>query len=193
MSSIDVHALTARVARLSDGELIAALATPGDYTPEAMMVYETEAKRRRISADTVRPAAQTAAQAKLDQQAVTWSIKGIGEKLYGQRAFRTDGSYQTTRWFVFLHLPIYPLTSLRVRRGADGKPSVLEVLPIQWRQALETYGFVLLSWAWIALGYRVLERLPSPATDLGIVPLFAVPILSLYFMRYRARTKARLK
>ena len=40
---------------------------------------------------------------------------------YGKRDFRSNGSYVTTRWFVFLHLPIFPLHSKRLRATGEVK------------------------------------------------------------------------
>ena len=42
------------------------------------------------------------------------TINGIGTKLYGKKSISADGSYQTIKWFVFLHLPIIPLKTYRV-------------------------------------------------------------------------------
>lgn len=183
----DVDQLITHIEHLSDGDVIKALATPGDYTIEAMAVYESEAKRRGIRPETVRPIALQEAQRKKDKVATTWSFKGIGERLYGMRSFRSDGSYQTTKWFVFLYVPIYPIASLRIRYDEKGESSVVDVLPINWHQVIDTYCFVALSWAGIALGFRQIETRSIPYGDLLSVGLPFLPFAFLYLLRYRAR------
>ena len=44
----------------------------------------------------------------------TFSFNGIGTLYYGNRDKESDGSYITTKWFVFLFLPLFPLGSYRV-------------------------------------------------------------------------------
>lgn len=187
MSNTDVDQLIAHITRLPDRDVITALASPGDYTLEARVIYESEAKRRGIQADAVRPVAIQEAQRKKDKLASAWSFKGIGEKLYGMRAFRADGSYQTTKWFVFLHLPIYPISSFRLMAGVKGEVSVTEVLPLNWRQVVDTYCFVVLSWSGLAIGLRWLDRHPFPFSGFMSVAILGLPSLFLYITRHRAR------
>ena len=42
------------------------------------------------------------------------SLNGIGTTLYGKRDVEPDGSYVATKWFIFLLLPIIPISSYRV-------------------------------------------------------------------------------
>ena len=42
------------------------------------------------------------------------AFNGIGTSYYGNRDKEPDGSYVTTKWFVFLFLPVFPLGSYRV-------------------------------------------------------------------------------
>jgi hypothetical protein len=44
-----------------------------------------------------------------------YSINGIGTTLYGKREIESDGSYIATKWFIFLLIPIFPISSYRVR------------------------------------------------------------------------------
>ena len=187
MNSAELEQLIARIERLPDGEIIKALASPGDFTLAAATIYESEAQRRGIRPEAVRPVAIREAQRKRDKEGVAWSFKGIGEKLYGMRSFRADESYQTTKWFVFLHLPIYPVSSLRVRPDGTGKISVLEVLPIDWRQVLDTYCFVAIAWGSVAMGIRWLEKAELPFSEVASVALLGLPFLFLYLLRRRAR------
>lgn len=191
MSNVDVDLLIARVERQPDGEIIKALASPDEYTLEAMAVYEAEAKRRGIQAATVRPVALQVAQSRKDRAASTWMFKGIGERLYGKRSFRPDGSYQATKWFVFLYLPIYPICSLRLQPDSEHGPKVLEVLPIDWRQAIDTYCFVAIAWGGVALGGNFFERQAFPYHDVAGIALLGLPLLFLYLIRRRARRRVR--
>jgi len=83
MNHADLDRLIAHVARLPDHDVIKALATATDYTPEARVVYESEAKRRGIRPEAVHPVAVREAQEKMDQVAATRSIKGIGAEPTG--------------------------------------------------------------------------------------------------------------
>jgi hypothetical protein len=50
-----------------------------------------------------------------------YSINGIGTTLYGKRDVDLrDGSYIATKWFIIFLLPVFPLGSFRVIRGATG-------------------------------------------------------------------------
>jgi hypothetical protein len=44
---------------------------------------------------------------------MAFTINGIGTKYVGIRIL-PDGSYVTTKWVVILHLPIFPVSSIRV-------------------------------------------------------------------------------
>lgn len=44
------------------------------------------------------------------------SHNGIGTTVYGKRDFHSDGSFVTTKWVIFLWIPLFPLCSMRVRR-----------------------------------------------------------------------------
>jgi len=49
------------------------------------------------------------------------SFNGIGTTFYGKKELKNDSSYITTKWFIFLLLPIFPVGTFRVRRNADDK------------------------------------------------------------------------
>jgi len=50
----------------------------------------------------------------------TRSFNGFGTALYGRREFARDGSYVTTKWGVFLWLPVCPIRSMRVKPVGGG-------------------------------------------------------------------------
>lgn len=190
MKDSEIDILIARIESLPDRDIVNALAMPGDYSPEAMIIYDAEAKRRGIQDEIVRPVAQKAAQSRKDKMASSWSIKGIGEKLYGKRSFRADGSYQTTKWFVLFHLPIYPIASFRVRPLEKGHVSVVDILPVDGRQVLDTYCFVALSWIGLAMGFRLVEQSGLPFRAAISAALFGLPVGFLFFVRRRDRRRA---
>jgi cation transport ATPase len=43
------------------------------------------------------------------------SNNGVGTTAYGRRDFLADGSFVTTKWIIFLYIPLFPLCSMRVR------------------------------------------------------------------------------
>ena len=43
------------------------------------------------------------------------SHNGCGTTNYGKRDFLADGSFVTTKWIIFLYIPLLPLCSMRVR------------------------------------------------------------------------------
>lgn len=190
MTNRDADELIARVRQLPDGEILKALASLKDYGPEARIIYEAEGQRRGIQPNLVAFAASAETQRRKDKQAATWSLKGIGERLYGKRDFRADHSYQTTKWFILLYLPIYPLATLRVRESDNGQMTVLEELPTDWRQVLDTYSFVVISWWVIVTARGLCAEHPFPGNELLTLALLALPFLFIYIVRRRARRAA---
>ena len=86
----------------------------------------------------------------------TDSINGFGTTFCGQRAFRKDGSFITTKWFTIAYIPLWPLKSLRVIKlesremdvlfgtGRYTDYKVLQTLPRCRIQVCCTYGYVAL-------------------------------------------------
>jgi hypothetical protein len=77
-----------------------------------------------------------------------YSLNGIGTTLYGKREVNPDGSYIATKWFIFLLLPIFPMSSYRVWRGETkttfflpgAKTSYrMQRVKLNWRQVINTY------------------------------------------------------
>lgn len=87
---------------------------------------------------------------KLDTSEIgSWN--GIGWTLYGKDQVGSDGSYITTKWFIFFFLPLIPLGSYRVLVG-ESEPTALGVrtsyqmvkVEFNTKQVLKTY---LVGWA----------------------------------------------
>jgi L-asparagine transporter-like permease len=81
---------------------------------------------------------------------MAYTFRGIGAMRYGQRDFRTDGSYVTTLWFVVFYVPVVPLKSIRVRRTGDTKyygltrryvEEVLQQPTLDWTQIISVYAW----------------------------------------------------
>ncbi len=87
------------------------------------------------------------------------SVNGFGTKYYGQRDFRPDGSYLTTKFFCLAFFPIIPLHSVRVI--PDPKNSVLPfsknyyaILEKRWPHPLQVLSIYL--WGAAAAGMGIL-------------------------------------
>jgi hypothetical protein len=87
------------------------------------------------------------------------NVNGFGTKYYGQRDFRPDGSYITTKFFCLAFFPIIPLHSVRVI--PDPKNSWMPfsknyyaILEKRWPNSLQVLSIYL--WAAAAAGMGVL-------------------------------------
>ena len=58
------------------------------------------------------------------------SHNGVGTTIYGKRDFLSDESFVTTKWVIFLYVPLLPLCSMRIRLAE--KPA----LPDHWIASL---------------------------------------------------------
>lgn len=72
------------------------------------------------------------------------SVNGIGATFYGKKDMRDDGSYITTKWFIFLYIPVIPLRSYRVKKISQSKYGrteyeILQELPLTATPALKIY------------------------------------------------------
>lgn len=78
-----------------------------------------------------------------------FNYNGIGTKLYGSTDTGSDGSYVTTKWFVFIYLPIIPLESFRVVKEDSSNIIVYKSqkyramsIPLHKKQVVKTYFLV---------------------------------------------------
>ena len=136
----------------------------------------------------------------LDATAVNGTAPDIG---LGKREFREDGSFVSTIWIVIFLIPVFPLSSARLRGDCDlpwwGEflaalhsivtpgSSVIERLPsLHRQQVLSTYAFVASLFLCSLLFYLV-------ASDSRSVPsmLIAGAIFLLLFLPYVLRREAR--
>jgi hypothetical protein len=87
------------------------------------------------------------------------NVNGFGTKYYGQRDFRPDGSYLTTKFFCLGFFPVVPLHSVRVI--PDPKNSAMpfsknyySILEKRWPHPLQVLSIYL--WAAAAAGMGIL-------------------------------------
>jgi hypothetical protein len=132
------------------------------------------------------------------------TFNGIGTTFYGRCAFRADGTFQTTKWFVFGQIPIVPLSSCRVARNTDQDVTALiytsegyyliEELPLDSAQVMRTYAFTVLYIAWLILaGWLFVEKIGvfgsgfSSGVVWSLIGAFALlcgaPFMALFWRR----------
>lgn len=78
-----------------------------------------------------------------------WNINGIGTGFCGKKNIANDGTYQTTKWIVILHMPIIPIKTYRIKEipsynlnnTEENNFTEFEKLPIKFdiRQVIETF------------------------------------------------------
>jgi len=118
------------------------------------------------------------------------SINGIGTTYYGQGDFHSDGSFITTKWVIFVFIPVVPTSSMRVQyRGRSGwfsnttEYEVVGDVPLEAVQVLKTYLYVALLFGMIAL----LDSTWPPAVK--FLGFFAVVMLP-FVLRWMAKKNA---
>jgi hypothetical protein len=138
------------------------------------------------------------------------SVNGFGTKYYGQRDFRADGSYITTKFFCLAFFPIIPLHSVRVI--PDPKNSALPfsknyyaILEKRWPHPLQVFSIYL--WAAAAAGMGILFfwkiepffKESAPFLTAGWMEPFlfcaclAIPVLAGMLLRNLFRRSEELK
>jgi hypothetical protein len=139
---------------------------------------------------------------------MAYSINGIGTQCYGERDFRSDGSYVTTKWFTILYVPVFPLQSWRVKYQGAGEArwnlslgssdtySIYEKRLPDWRQVSCTYGYMALLVLWTyAVGTAAFTFFPKALNNaLYVFLIFAfctIPVPTPWILRHFARRKIR--
>jgi hypothetical protein len=138
---------------------------------------------------------------------MSFTFQGIGTTFYGQRDFRTDGSFVTTEWAVIFGIPIVPLRSLRVVEGGSSSAfvgilyekqsyAVLEKHWPNWKQVVYTYGYISLLVGWVVLVISIAHSLSSHALDTvsSVWLVFIacmIPVPTPWILRHYAQKKLR--
>jgi hypothetical protein len=83
---------------------------------------------------------------------MAFTLNGVGTHYQGTR-WLPDGTYITTKWFVFAYIPIIPLGSVRILRASDVYGSVaLSGQSLNVQKAPLDVGMVLRIYAWEVAG-----------------------------------------
>ena len=137
---------------------------------------------------------------------MAYTFNGIGTTFYGQRDFHSDGSFLTTEWMVFFHVPLIPFRSLRVRYqgpaerrfpigfGSADSYAVYQKTVPNWKQVLCTYGYVSSIVFWVILLCSYFSRVIHTGGTAAIgflVAGFLLPVPMPWVLRYYARRKLR--
>ncbi len=92
---------------------------------------------------------------------MAFTFNGIGTKYYGSRVL-PDGTYITTKWIVFIYVPIIPIGSVRVLNASaprgffvySSQSLSVQKVPLDIGMVLKTYGVV----AGLIIGLIVLVK-----------------------------------
>jgi hypothetical protein len=95
---------------------------------------------------------------------MTFMLNGIGTKYYGIRGL-PDGTCITTKWFVFLLVPIIPIESVRILDAgplhgsglASSQSITIQKVPLDLRMVLWMYGWMIAGAVALYLFLRVME------------------------------------
>src|SRR5579863_5233206 len=153
---------------MTDDQLLNLALEVEALVPEARDALSVELARRNLGASAVAEYAQHLLRAE-QQKPLAQTLNGFGTKIYGKREVAPDNSFLTTKWLVFLWIPLIPLKSLRVRYIGPGGKSTL--LPLGWsrrylvlgesqpniRQVVYVYLFV----AAFVIGARILDSIQA--------------------------------
>jgi hypothetical protein len=143
---------------------------------------------------------------------MTFTFHGIGTKFYGQRDFRSDGTYITTEWLVFLYIPVIPLRSLRVGfKGSQDIPmlwhresfAIYEKTYPNWKQVLYVYSYMFsyVLWIVVLVGHTDTidmyfqrwfsrpssEYILATVVIFGLAPPAALPLVLRWYARKHVR------
>lgn len=142
---------------LTEDELLHLAGETAQLTEDAKMALDAELRRRDLSAQKIQAyEAESAAEedaGRLRRAAPrTISHGSFGKRFFGKADRRRDPSgtfelYESTLWFVFLWLPVYPIASFTVRCELErwlgmtfaADPIAVERHPRNWEQILLTW------------------------------------------------------
>jgi hypothetical protein len=81
---------------------------------------------------------------------MAFTLNGIGTRYQGER-WHPDGTYTTTKWFVFIYVPIFPVGSFRVLAASapygsaplSGQSFSLQPVPLDIGMVFRTYTWIV--------------------------------------------------
>lgn len=135
---------------------------------------------------------------------MAYTFNGTGTTFYGQRDFRSDGSFVTTEWVSFLYFPLFPFRSLRVRYqgpaerrfpigfGSAASYAVYEKTPPNRKQVLCVYGYALFSVGCVFSTVMLCVSTKDAALALSLLFVGCLlPVPVPWILRYYAKRKLR--
>lgn len=108
-------------AEMSDDEILNVAGDLASLEEHARVALTVELNRRQLSEPDIIQYHQRVAAFKpedfwgKEDESIARSMNGCGTGLYGKREFEQDGSFVTTKWFMVLFVPVFPLASMRVK------------------------------------------------------------------------------
>ncbi len=145
---------------LTDDEVLQLAVEREQLTDDARLVLDSELARRRLSIKEVQSHrvaydhAQKLERARTQHRILSrgsYDRSGIGFRFLGKRNLHRDPSgqseeYDSTRWFVALWIPVFPIATFTVRRTLPRRlgltsrsdPQIVAGLTRDWEQILRT-------------------------------------------------------
>jgi hypothetical protein len=121
------------------------------------------------------------------RQHIAQSVNGCGTTLYGKRDFGKDGSFVTTKWFVVFFVPVFPLSSMRVKVIEHGY-LVRQKNRSHLKQVVCVYSYLLL----LLLAATSVNVRPRAATAVLLAAVLPLPWLLRTVARAGIVNKPRL-
>lgn len=123
---------------MNDDELLNLALQKDSLLPEAQWALTSILRERRIGDKDIEEQKRRRDEAGAEDrstQHLSFSLHGLGTTTCGKRDFEADGSFITTKWIIFLWIPVVPLKSLRVIPIVERSKS-----PLWSRQEYRTIG-----------------------------------------------------
>lgn len=154
--------LREQIAGKTSEELIAMCLKPHNWLPQSIAIAKEELTHRGVPIPGPSPIPRNVRG--------TVSLNGFGTKHYGQRDFRKDGSYVTTEWVVVAHIPIVPISSVRILAPYRNEDELQLPIEKQYlvcdrtkpnlKQVAFVYAYMLIVIVWVVLVMRIAIAIP---------------------------------
>lgn len=133
------------------------------------------------------------------------SLRGTGTMFYGECDYRQDGSYITTRWITLIYVPLWPISSHRVRykgtragrflHGADDDYVCDYSRRRHVGQVLRIYlGSLFLAFVWFPLMFTASMVVPDDPSHINLILVIVagagLPVLFIFAWRGLAQRRA---
>src|SRR5579863_7850603 len=131
-----------------------------------------------------------------------FTFHGIGTIEFGERDYWPDGSFVTTKWFIFGWIPLFPVESLRISYTRTTEHSrydssgyyVYKTLPLDRTQVACVYawfaGLIAPLFVWIQWQEAIEEKLGgSERAAILLLLCLAIVMLMPFYLRRRAKRR----